>query len=205
MATSMIKRHRPLNLRDARILQAIALVFEGRLSQMKVAENVQVSARTLARWIDHPDFQAKLDEMREHLIESLTAQGIPYVRKEQRIIGLAQMAESARLEYEERPRLQEVRQIGRDPESGEMLTMSNEHFNRDAHQAFRDALDDIAKELGHRRPQPDRENGSSIRITIETDGNTPIGALISNGPSSTIQAAPGIELVTDADDHRAAK
>jgi len=192
-------RRRPLKMEDARILKAIALVFEGRLSQVKVAENVQVSVRTLARWIEHPDFQAKLDEMREHLIESLTAQGIPYVRKEQRIIGLAQMAESAREEYEQRPWLKEVRQIGRDQESGEMLTMTNEHFNRDAHQAFREALDDIAKELGHRKPQPERESGTGIRITIETDGSAAIGAMIGTPVG---QMPADVELVTDADDHR---
>lgn len=135
------RERRPLKWSDPQ-KQALSLIFEGRLSQGKIAEDCRVPARTLRDWIAHPDFQAALKERRDHLIESLDDQ--PYIRKERRLIGLAQMAESARQEYEERPWLREVRPT----QDGEI---TNESFNRDAHAAFRAALADIAAELGERK------------------------------------------------------
>jgi hypothetical protein len=144
------RKRRPLKWDDT-LTDILNAVFEGRKSQEKIAEDCRVSARTLRDWMAHPDFQTKLKEMRERLLESCDALGVTYVRKEQRIIGLAQLAESAREQYEERPWLKEERQIGRDAESGEPLTMTNESFNRDAHAAFRASLADIAAELGERK------------------------------------------------------
>ncbi|HET8908812.1 MAG TPA: hypothetical protein VFN11_17790 [Ktedonobacterales bacterium] len=131
------------------------LIFEGRKSHEQIAEVCGVPTRTCEDWIAHPDFQAALAQRRARLLDSLDSQ--PYIRKERRLIALAQMAESARQEYEARPWLKEERMIGRDAESGEMLLMTNESFNRDAHAAFRGALDDIAKELG--------ERSSSVKVS----------------------------------------
>jgi len=142
------RKRRPLVWTDEQ-KQALNLIFEGRKSQEKIAEDCHIPARTLRDWIAHPDFQAKLKERRDNLIEALDA--TPYIRKERRLMALAQMAESAREEYEARPWLKEIRQTGRDAETGEPLTTVNESFNRDAHAAFRESLADIAAELGARK------------------------------------------------------
>lgn len=142
------RKRRPLTWTDPQTL-ALNRIFEGRWSLEKIALDCTVPVRTLKDWIAHPDFQAALQARRDHLIEALDDQ--PYIRKERRLIGLAQMAESARVEYEARPWLKEERQTGRDPESGEPLVTTNEHFNKDAHAAFREALADIAAELGARK------------------------------------------------------
>ena len=135
------RKRRPLKWDDT-LVSTLDAVFEGRKTHAKIAEDCGVPVRTLEDWIAHPDFQAELKRRRDNLIESLDH--VPYVRKERRIIGLAQMAESARTEYETRPWLREVRPTP----DGEM---TNEHFNRDAHAAFREALADIAAELGARK------------------------------------------------------
>ncbi len=139
------RQRRPLKWDETKS-RVIALVYEGRKSQAKIAQDCTVSLRTLKDWIAHPEFQARLAEMRENLLRTCDELSIAYVRKEQRIVSLAQMAESARAEYEAHPRLQEVRP-SRD---GDIV---NESFNRDAHAAFRGALDDIAKELGERKSE----------------------------------------------------
>lgn len=156
------RKRRPLKW-TPELKAALKLAFEARLTSEQIAEkiatdcqdSVGVPARTFRDWMTHPDFQAALREMRNHLVASLSDAETLYVRKEQRIAGLAQMAESARCEYEARPWLKEVRQIGRDPETGEALTLTNESFNRDAHAAFRESLNDIAKELGQRTSKVD--------------------------------------------------
>lgn len=160
------RKRRPLIWTEP-LKQALALIFEGRRSQAKIAEDCGIPLRTLEDWIAHPDFQAKLQEMRDHLLESCDALGVAYVRKERRIIGLAQVAESAREQYEERPWLQEVRQIGIDRESGEPLTMTNEHFNKDAAATFREYLADIAAELGARKNVTEitGKNGGPIEVS----------------------------------------
>lgn len=141
------RQRRPLKWDEVQ-KTALNLIFEGRKSHEKIAADCSVPVRTLRDWIAHPDFQAVLKERRDNLMESLD--DVPYIRKERRLIALAQMAESAREEYEQRPWLKEERQIGRDDE-GNPLMLTNEHFNRDAHAAFRDALTDIAAELGARK------------------------------------------------------
>ena len=144
------------------------LIFEGRKSHEQIAADCSVALRTLRDWIAHPDFQAALAQRRARLLDALDSQ--PYIRKERRLIALAQMAESARQEYEARPWLKEERMIGRDAESGEMLLMTNESFNRDAHAAFRGALDDIAKELG--------ERSSSVKVSGMVEHSlVPVGAM----------------------------
>jgi hypothetical protein len=146
------RKRRPLLWTEGR-KKALELVFEGRKSQDQIAEDCQIPARTLRDWMAHPDWQQAIAEMRASLVDSLSVR-VPYVRKEQRIYGLAQMAESARAEYEARPWLQEKRQIGivhGGEDEGDPLYVINEAFNRDAHAAFRGALDDIAKELGDRK------------------------------------------------------
>ncbi len=158
--------------------EALRLTFEGRWTQAEIAEKCHIATRTYRYWREHPDFQARLEAMRADFAASI--RDVAYADKAQRIIGLAQMAESARREYEARPWLKEERQIGRDPESGEPLMMTNESFNRDAHAAFRVALDDIAKELGQRTNKVDMtSNGETVRtvfvlpqVTEERDDNT---------------------------------
>lgn len=128
--------------------EVLALAFEGRWSHAEMAQHVTVSARTVKRWLASPAFVQRLAMMRANLAESLSS--VAYVDKASRIVGLSQMAESARREYEERPWLKEVRAFGE-------TETTNEHFNRDAHAAFREALNDIAKELG--------ERGSNVKIS----------------------------------------
>lgn len=163
------KERQPLKWTDAQ-RQALTLLFEGRKSLDKIALDCAISPRTLDNWLTHPDFAGKLADLREHALEALSARGVAYVRKEQRIIALSQLAEQARSQYEAHELLIESRQVGRDKETGEMLTLDNERFNRDAFDAVRGALDDIAKELGHRKPEKaDGDAGAVLRIVIETD------------------------------------
>lgn len=158
------RKRRPLKWDDT-LSQILNDVFIGRKSSEKIAEDCQLPPRTVRDWIAHPDFQAALKERRDSLIESLDH--VPYVRKERRIIGLAQMAEDARQQYEARPWLREVRplpprsvvRIRTKDEDGEdtveetepLDAIVNESFNRDAFAAFREALADIAAELGARK------------------------------------------------------
>lgn len=153
---------------------AFALVFEGRLTQEAIVDELKkrgdgsskftISTRTLKAWIAHPEFQERLAAARADVVQALTEMGTRYVRKEQRIMGLAQMAESARVEYEQRPWLKEVRPTP----NGDIV---NESFNRDAHAAFRDALNDIAKELGERKATPADADAHTFRLIIETDND----------------------------------
>jgi hypothetical protein len=144
------RERRPLNWDDERLQMALTLRFEGRLSSQAIADRIakdcqkSVSARTLRDWMEGDEFRQKLAAMRDKLLDACDTLGVVYVRKEQRVVGLAQMAEQARLEFEARPWLKEVRPT----QDGEI---TNESFNRDAHAAFRGALDDIAKELGERK------------------------------------------------------
>lgn len=111
-------------------------------TEAKLSERVRISTRTLRRWITHADFQQRLEAMRADLATTLRT--VAYADKGQRVVGLSQMAEAARREFEARPWLKEVR-----PSPDGEIT--NESFNRDAHAAFRGALDDIAAELGARK------------------------------------------------------
>lgn len=160
------RKRRPLPWDDVQ-KQALSLIFEGRKTLTQIASDCAVPARTLDDWIAHPDFQAKLQERRDNLIASLDHQ--PYIRKERRLAALAEMAEAARQEYEARPWLKEVRQIGYDRDTGEPLTMTNESFNRDAHAAFRDSLNDIAKELGERTNKADAMTAQVLVVAIGRD------------------------------------
>jgi len=137
---------------DAPQERALALVFEGRWTQEEITDRLikefgesspkfTLSVRALKAWIANQDFQAKLADMRANFAVSI--QGVTYADKARRIIALNQMAESARREYEERVRLIETRPS---PFGDARI----ERFNKDAHEAFRAALDDIAKELGER-------------------------------------------------------
>lgn len=125
-------------------------VFLGEESQAKIAQKHRMSRDALRAWIRNEQFQAELQKLRDGLEQSLFLEDVRYVTKEHRIMALATMAQSAREEYEARPWLQEKRQIGYDKEHEEPLYLINESFNKDAHSAFRDAIGDIAKELGHR-------------------------------------------------------
>jgi transposase-like protein len=129
-------------------IRALSLVFEGRKKLDDIAKEVGVDPRTLDNWIATPEWKARLQQKREHLMEALD--GVAYVRKESRIMALSQTAEQARLEFEARPLLVERRPTGHDPETGEVLIMEQEMFNKDAFESFRGALADIAKELGDR-------------------------------------------------------
>jgi transposase-like protein len=180
------RRRRSLVWDEVKIL-ALDLVFEGRKSYEKIASDCTIPARTLKDWIAHPDFKAALEAKRSDLISSLDS--LPYIRKERRLIGLAQMAESARLEYEARPLLIERRPTGRDTD-GEMMYLEQEAFNREAHAAFRDALNDIAKELG--------ERSSNIKISGNIEHS-----LVPIGPARSF-AQQMLEAVRDIPDAREA-
>lgn len=137
--------------------QALWLIFDGKLSQAAVAQNVAVSLRTLDRWIAHPVFKSRLEQMRADLSESLKA--TLYVSKESRILALADLAQKARREFERRPVLKEVRPT----RDGEIV---NESFNEAAFAAFRGALDDIAKEQGQRKSQVQADVSGEIQHTV---------------------------------------
>jgi len=162
-------QHRPLKWTDAQ-QSILRLILAGRLSQAKVAANVGVSLRVVERLVAHPDFVAKLAEARANLEEAV--KGVLYADKARRVVALSEMAESARQEYEARPWLKEVRPT-RDGD------VTNESYNADAHAAFRGALDDIAKELGHRRPSAvdDAKQGNlQVVFMLPPQGATPDGA-----------------------------
>ena len=164
---------------DAQI-KALELSFAGRLSHDKIAADCSTPLRTLRDWLAHPDFIAKLTGMRERALEALVERGVPYVRKEQRVIALAQLAEQARSQYEGHELLIETRPT----RDGDMTT---ERFNRDAFESVRGALDDIAKELGHRRPEKsDGNDAANIVIRIETDhDDSPRIQVVTDGESTS--------------------
>lgn len=171
MAKALTKLTKPLDWNDQRLIVTLNLIFAGRLSQARVAENVGVSTRTVERWVAHPDFQARLSALRADFAASI--RDVTYADKARRIIALDQMAEAARVEFETRPLLREVRPT----RDGEVV---NEAFNRDAHAAFRDALDDIAKEMGHRQSKVDVTSAGE-KLTGIADL---VGALLGTGNGS---------------------
>lgn len=138
--------NKPFDWKHKGAEKALHLTFEGRWTQEEIAKKCEISPRTLWSWLQHPGFQAKLEALRADFAASI--RDVAYADKAQRIVGLSQMAESARREFEARPWLKEVRPTP----DGEL---TNESFNRDAHAAFRGALDDIAKELGQRTSKVD--------------------------------------------------
>jgi hypothetical protein len=143
---------------DAAKEKALWLVFDGKLSLDDVALNVAISARTLDRWVAHPVFQRRLAEMRADFDASLKA--TLYVSKESRIVALSDMAYKARREFEKHPWLKEVRPTKDGP-------ITNETFNEAAYNAFRGALDDIAKEKGERTNKVDvTSNGETMRAVF---------------------------------------
>lgn len=162
------RKRRPIDWKDERITTVLAMVFEGRKSRPKIAEDCGVPLRTCEDWIAHPDFQNKLSALRDEVLTACDELGYAYSRKEQRVVALSQMAESARVEYEQRPWLQEKRQIGYDTEHDEPLYLINENFNKDAHAAFRESLSDIAKELGHRQTKVEHSGEVDVneRVTF---------------------------------------
>jgi transposase-like protein len=121
--------------------RALGLAFEGRWTRDEIADKCSVSPRTMYYWLDHLEFKQRLEALRSDFAASIA--DVAYASKAKRIRALDQVAESARREYEARPLLQEVRPTRDGP-------ITNEHFNAEAHGAFRGALDDIAKELGER-------------------------------------------------------
>lgn len=141
--------------------QALALFFENRQPYPKIAESVGVSTRTIERWATDERFKARLEEMRTNLADSLAHQA--YVDKTSRLIALSQMAEQARVEFETRTWLKEVRPTGK----GEFIT--NEAFNEAAFTSFCRALDDIAKELGARKNVTEltgKDGGPAVAIYL---------------------------------------
>ncbi len=162
----------------------LELVFEGRMTHEKIAQSCTISLRACKYWIAHPNFQERLKALRANLEAALLDRGVAYVAKESRIIALSQVGESARCAYEARPWLQEKRQIGFDKEREEPLYSINENFNRDAFESFRGALDDIAKELGHRK---------TVTELTGKDGEalmTPIGAAIATALLARVGTQP---------------
>ncbi len=163
------RKRRPLEWNEAQ-KKALAAVFEGRKSRAKIAEDCAIPSRTLDDWIAHPEFQDKLKSMREQMLDAFDALGVAYVRKEQRIMALSQMAEEARQEWEECHVLREYRPVlvkrpadttsqhadgeqeAREPR---MLMVEDyiitERLNEAALTQSRQMLADIAAELGARK------------------------------------------------------
>ncbi|MGH7192279.1 MAG: hypothetical protein ACREJM_01955, partial [Candidatus Saccharimonadales bacterium] len=131
-------RSRRLFVWDKQKAEISMLIFEGRHSFAQIAAMQDLPLRTLESWIAHPAFQERLEYLRDNLLGVLMEPGcLPYIRKEQRIIALSQMAESARQAFEAQPTIPHPSGV--------------ELFNAPAFHAFRAALDDIAKEMGERR------------------------------------------------------
>lgn len=155
---SSARNRRPLPWNE-RQLEVLSLVFEGRRTQRWIAEHCQIPARTLTDWLEHPDFKQRLADMRADIVSAMA--DVAYVRKEQRIQALAQMAELARQQFEAKPLLVEIRPTS----DGEPIT--NESFNRDAHAAFRESLADIAAELGARKVVSEITGGVEVEQRIQ--------------------------------------
>lgn len=163
--------------------QLIALAFEGRWTHEEMAGRVGVSSRTVERWLAEDETKARIAAMRSDLADSL--RGVAYADKASRILALSQMAESARREYEARPWLEERRPSG----DGEIV---NESFNRDAHAAFREALNDIAKELG------ERSSNVHVSATQQNFGITLVLERMRNDSSIADAAADFVGLIDAA-------
>lgn len=144
-------------------------VFLGKESQAKIAENHQITYHTLRTWLRNDEFQQELQKLRDTLELSLFTEDVRYVTKEHRITALAQMAASAREQYEAHPWLQEKRQIGfkaNDKGEYEPMYLINESYNESAHSAFRDAIGDIAKELGHRQTKVEHQGTFDVNERV---------------------------------------
>lgn len=161
---------------DAAKEKALWLLFDGKMSQAEVAENVGVATRTCERWIAHPVFRNRLEQMRADLNASLKT--TLYVSKESRLLALADMAQKARHEFEARPWLKEVR-----PTKDGFIT--NEHFNEAAFAAFRGALDDIAKEKGERTSKVDVK--ATFQGSVTHDLNIAADATISSHANAILR------------------
>lgn len=121
---------------------ALALAFEGRWTQEEIAEKCGVATRTYGYWLAHPDFKQRLADLQTNFAASI--RDVVYADKARRIIGLSQMAEQARRQFDDHELLIELR-----PTKDGEITI--ERFNADAHAAYRAALGDIAAELGQRK------------------------------------------------------
>lgn len=137
---------------------ALELWFQGELSTEDIAQRCNVKRRQLYNWIKSDEFQTRLEKLRGKLVDN-----VKYADKVKRIVALNDLAERARSEFMERPKVREVRQ---GPGGTSTVT---ERFNRDAFDSFRGALDDIAKEMGDRRPGQDASLLQGIKIVVETD------------------------------------
>lgn len=121
-------------------------VFEGQNTLAKNCLALDIPYATASLWTRHEEFKKALATLRHDAAEQLDA--TPFLRREQRLIALAKLAEQARDEWESRRYLIEQR-----PVPGGMLT--NEKLNRDAAEIYRNSLADIAAELGQRRNKVD--------------------------------------------------
>lgn len=167
------RQRRPLEWNAAQ-QRALAAVLEGRNKQQKlakIAEDCHVSDRTLRDWMAHPDFQARLSALRDSLLDMCDELGVAYVRKGERVAALSQMAEEARQSWEERRYLREYRPVlvkrpaetSREPEAEhtqdrqepKMLMVEDyiitERLNEGAMTQFRQAMTEIAAEMGARK------------------------------------------------------
>lgn len=121
--------------------RALIDIFEGVKMKSKIAADLGINHDTLIDWMREPEFKQRLAAMREELYEHL--EGLAFLRKEQRVIALSQLASEALEEWQTHRYEVETR-----PVPGGMLT--NERLNKSAADIFRGALDDMAKELGER-------------------------------------------------------
>lgn len=121
--------------------RALEAVFEGVMSKQKLADELGISRSTLGDWMRDPEFVERLTAMRDKLRENL--EGVPFVRKENRVIALAKLASEAAEEWE-----MHRYEVEQRPVPGGMLI--NERLNKSAADIYRAALDDIAREMGDR-------------------------------------------------------
>lgn len=152
--------HKPFDMKDGRVQNALKLAFAGRLTREQIAEKCSVSTRTLYYWLEHPDFIAALEELRKDFRKGI--EGVTFADKARRIVHLDLVAKIALNELEERPLLTETRPT-RDGE------ITNEAFNNTASSEFRAALADIAAELGERKNVTELSGTVSMQYDIPDD------------------------------------
>lgn len=124
--------------------QAAALVAADELSDEQMAERLGITRRTLTRWRDVPEFQARVAEH----VAAFRARvlGTGFAVRERRIAALNQVATDLYAQLQADGYLAEEVKL-----TAAGVQVRYPVFDRPKVSEFRAALDDIAKELGERK------------------------------------------------------
>lgn len=172
-------------------------IFEGQKGLRQLCVELGIPYTTAQNWVKHEQFRQALQELRKDTAAQL--EGIPFLRREQRLMALSKLAEQARDEWESKRYLTEQR-----PVPGGVMT--NEKLNRDAAEVYRNSLADIAAELGQRHNKVDiSAPDSAPAVVIQQIAVTPemIGQYLQAGleapASATTAALPAGQVEADED------